>query len=249
MRTVSEYGSCIVVNSQYTKDRVIEHFKRENIPLKNTGVSHLGNVIQEYSRGALEPPTAKVPYFVFLSTIEGRKNITHLFNVWRQIIHHYGYGAAPRLVIVGKRGWKCENVIDVLDRTRELAPCLVEVSGLTDIELASLMAGATGILSPSLVEGYSLPPIEGAKRHIPVIASDIAVHREILGDAAILLDPTDGPGWREAIMKLVHDPDFRNERVAATFDLPRISWDDFAADALSQAVELSSGEHIYAEGR
>ena len=236
MKTVSEYGTSIVANSNYTKDRLSSYFEEEGLATKSIDVSYLGNVIQEYKEENLKPPASTVPYFICLSTIEGRKNIQHILNVWRQIIQRNELRIIPRLIIVGRRGWKSENVIDVLDRTRELAPFLIEVSDLSDVELAALMTGSAGLLSPSLVEGYSLPPIEGAARHIPVVASDIPVHREILGEAAIFLDPTDGPGWRNTIMRLATDDAFRRDAVAATYNLPRTSWADFARDTLSKAV-------------
>ncbi len=239
MKTVSEYGSSIVVNSEYTRGRLTSYFHEAGLSLGKTDVAYLGNVIQEYNSDRLSSPKASIPYFICLGTIEGRKNIVHILNVWRQIHYKHGPERTPRLVIVGKRGWKSENVIDVLNRTKELAPYVFEVSGLRDLELASLMAGAAGVLSPSLVEGYSLPPIEGAARHLPVVASDIAVHREILGNAAIFLDPTDGPGWRDAVVRLAYDQAFRSDRISATYDLDRISWGDFATDTIAKALDGS----------
>ncbi len=244
MKTVSEYGSSIVVNSAYTRERLISYFDEASLSPRLTDISHLGNVIQEYNSDRLNSPKASIPYFICLSTIEGRKNILHILNVWRQIHYKHGPERTPRLVIIGKRGWKSENVIDVLNRTKELAPYVVEVSGLKDLELASLMAGSAGILSPSLVEGYSLPPIEGAARHLPVVASDIAVHREILGKSAIFLDPTDGPGWRDAIVRLAYDQAFRSARISATYDLCRISWEDFASDTIAKAISGSGLSHL-----
>ena len=87
-------------------------------------------------------------------------------------------------MVVGHRGWENENVIDVLDRSRGLAPFLVEASGLSDAGLASLIRGATAVVAPSSVEGFGLPVAEALSLGVPVIASDIAAHREVGGRRA-----------------------------------------------------------------
>ena len=89
--------------------------------------------------------------------------------------------SSPRLVLVGHRGWENENVIDVLERSRGLAPFLVEASGLSDAGLASLVRGATAVVGPSSVEGFGLPVAEALSLGVPVIASDISAHKEVGG--------------------------------------------------------------------
>lgn len=74
--------------------------------------------------------------------------------------------------------------------------------GLSTHGLAALMRGATALLMPSFIEGYGLPVVEAAASGLPVVASDIPVHREIGGDFAHLLDPLDGPGWTRAVRSL-----------------------------------------------
>ncbi|WP_371818815.1 hypothetical protein [Rhodomicrobium sp. Az07] len=81
--------------------------------------------------------------------------MTFLFAVWRKLVERLG-PRAPRLVIVGHRGWENENVIDVLDRSSGLAPFLVEATDLSDAGLASLLSGAAALVSPSSVEGFGL---------------------------------------------------------------------------------------------
>lgn len=64
-------------------------------------------------------------YFVVLGTIEPRKNHLLLLQVWRQLIEELGL-AAPRLVIIGQRGWECEQVVDLLDRCEVLRGVVLE---------------------------------------------------------------------------------------------------------------------------
>ncbi|ARN81084.1 glycosyltransferase family 4 protein [Methylocystis bryophila] len=139
---------------------------------------------------------AKVSYFVVCGTIEPRKNHLMLLNVWRELATR---GPVPKLVIVGKRGWLCDNALDLLDRSESLRPHIVEVGGLSTPGLRRLLAGACALLMPSFGEGFGIPVAEAMAAGIPVIASDIDVFREIGGDALDYLDPLDGLGWLEAI--------------------------------------------------
>ena len=106
-------------------------------------------------------------------------------------------------MLVGHRGWENENVIDVLDRSRGLAPFLIEASGLSDAGLASLVRGATAVVAPSSVEGFGLPVAEALSLGIPVIASDIPAHREVGGSWATFIDPIDGLTWVRTLRDFV----------------------------------------------
>lgn len=239
MKTIAKHADRIVCNSEYTAERVRAHLADERLSTAPVSVCRLANGIQEYRSFELKPPAGGPPYFVCLGTIEPRKNLLFLLNVWRRLSAARRPEDMPRLVIVGRRGWECEMVVDVLDRTRELSGHVSEVSGLRDVDLASLLAGATALLAPSLEEGYGLPPVEAIRRGTPVVASDIPAHREILGHRALLVDPTDGPGWHDAIARLCDDPEFRASRVAQTRGIDPVGWNDFAEKIFDTALEAT----------
>jgi glycosyltransferase involved in cell wall biosynthesis len=137
------------------------------------------------------------PYFVCVGTLEPRKNLGLLFTLWRRLAKRMGE-ATPALVLAGRRGWETEAIVDHLERSPIIRRFVHEVSGLTDEHLARLIAGANALLAPSFSEGFDLPVAEAAAMGTPVIASDIAVHRELARHAQ-LLDPTDGPAWLAAV--------------------------------------------------
>ncbi|HEY8162097.1 MAG TPA: glycosyltransferase family 1 protein [Methylocystis sp.] len=147
---------------------------------------------------ACAPPDAlsDAAYFIVCGTIEPRKNHLLLLNVWRELAKN---GAAPKLVIVGKRGWLNENVVDAMMRSPSLRANVIEAGGLSTPGLRRLMAGARALLMPSFGEGFGLPLAEALVAGAPVIASDIEVFREVGGDAPDFLHPLDGLGWLQAI--------------------------------------------------
>ncbi|MFN9778456.1 MAG: glycosyltransferase family 4 protein, partial [Alphaproteobacteria bacterium] len=143
-------------------------------------------------------PPVERPYFVYVGTIEPRKNLAFLLAVWRQLAEQCGE-ATPRLLLVGRRGWENESVVDLLERSARLAPYVIEVSGLTDHGLMTLLRGSAGLVSPSYVEGFGLPLIEAAALGTPLIVSDIPAHREVASQGATFIDPNDGPAWIKAL--------------------------------------------------
>ncbi len=146
-----------------------------------------------------QPQLAR-PYFLCLATIEPRKNHLLLLHIWRQMAQSIDKAALPRLILVGRRGWENENVVDLLDRCTALDGLIEEQGRVSDTELLPLMRGARALLMPSFAEGYGLPVAEALTAGTPVIASDIAAFRESGGNVADYLDPLDGPGWTRAIL-------------------------------------------------
>lgn len=135
-------------------------------------------------------------YFIVCGTIEPRKNHLLLLNVWRELAKS---GPAPKLIVVGKRGWLNENVVDMMTRCPSLRGNVIEAGGLSTPGLRRLMAGARALLMPSFGEGFGLPVAEALAAGVPVIASDLDVFRELGGDAPDFLDPLDGLGWLQAV--------------------------------------------------
>jgi glycosyltransferase involved in cell wall biosynthesis len=151
-----------------------------------------------------DPALAAIPYFVVCATIEPRKNHLLLLHVWREIARRLG-NATPKLVVVGRRGWENENVVDLLERSHELRPHVVEIGGLPTRAVARLIAGARALLAPSFGEGYGLPLVEARAIGAPIIASDIPVFRETAPDATFCR-PLDGIGWLDAIIGHAEQP-------------------------------------------
>ena len=145
------------------------------------------------------PPVALRPYFVVLGTIEPRKNHMLLLNLWRQFAATMG-SATPRLVVVGRRGWENENVLDMLERCTALDGLVREAGNLHDRDVASLLRGARALLFPSFAEGFGLPLAEALALGVPALASDLPALREVGQSAPDYLDPLDGAAWRTAVL-------------------------------------------------
>lgn len=194
MRHALTLGSHIVANSAYTAEELRQFARREQLPMLPVEVAHLGLESHLGNAPALE---ASRPYFVHVGTIEGRKNLAFILSLWRTLASQMGDNA-PALVLIGRYGWENEAELALLNRCPELQGLVHQAEGMSDRTLTRIMLGAQAVLSPSCVEGFDLPAVEASALGVPLIASDIAPHRELVGHAR-LIDPVDGLGWLAAI--------------------------------------------------
>lgn len=205
LRALTDAPVTIASNSQDTDSRVRRLAAREKWQVENFTV--LKPVLEAVPiaarmprREVLEYLSDPRPFFVIIGTIEPRKNHLLLLNIWRQMAQE---GEAPRLCIVGKRGWENENVLDMLDRCEAIRDSVVEFGSLGDHEVQTLMRASKALLYPSFTEGLGIPMLEAAALGVPCIASDIPVFREIGPPGTRFLDPLDGPAWTRAICSAV----------------------------------------------
>lgn len=107
------------------------------------------------------------------------------------------------------------------------------LTNLTSSNLAAIYQGAMALVFPSLAEGFGWPIIEAQKSGIPVICSDIPIHREIAGDAAIFVNSKNPEDWAEAVDSL-NDPEKRGSLVLKGFEnIKKYSSQIFTEELLS----------------
>jgi glycosyltransferase involved in cell wall biosynthesis len=189
-------GAGVVTNSHTTLQELQEFAQQLSLVCPPAIAAPLGPAALQFDPN-LPAPLPK-PYFVMLGTIEPRKNHLLLLHLWRQLVAEMGEHA-PHLVIIGQRGWECENVVDLLERCGALHGFVHELSGCSDTDLAQYLGHAQALLFPSFAEGYGMPLVEALAVGTPAIASALRAFREAAGDVPEYLDPLDGPAWARAV--------------------------------------------------
>jgi glycosyltransferase involved in cell wall biosynthesis len=213
LHTMLSTGRGLIANSEATDTALRQYAEGAALAVPPLIVAPLGTP-------ALPPPQHasphQEPYFVMLGTIEPRKNHLMMLHLWRQMIEA-GAPDIPSLVIIGQRGWECEQVLDLLERSPALKSKVIEHGRCDDAELSTWLHHAQALLFPSFVEGYGMPLAEALAHGVPVIASDLPVFHEIAGDVPDYLDPLDGPGWRRHVLEYA-----REERPARAAQMVRM---------------------------
>lgn len=120
-------------------------------------------------------------YFLFVGTLQPRKNIARLVQAFDRWSHANPIGAG--LVLAGGKGWLFDEAW--LQNVKNVYP----VGYVTDAEKYALMAGALALVFPSLYEGFGFPVLEAMHCGTPVIASNTSSLPELAGNAALLVDP------------------------------------------------------------
>lgn len=192
------HSAYIVVNSEYTAQELRSFATRSAVErTPQILVAPLGLEPTFFDSAPRERFPGRRPFFVYVGTIEARKNLAFLLTLWSRLATTID-DATPQLVLVGRNGWENEAVLDLLERAPNIRNVVHHVADLSDAAVARLMRGAAAVLAPSMVEGYDLPALEASALGVPLIASDIPVHRELTPHAT-LVDPVDGLGWLRAI--------------------------------------------------
>ena len=205
LQTMSQ-GELVICNSRYTLARWQDYCDKHSLTFPKSIFAHLApDDIWQHKTAEISEVVKLIvpttPYFVVLGTIEGRKNHLLLLNIWRQLWRERNQDC-PKLVIIGKRGWECEQVLDILDRSDELNSVVVEMNNCSDKDLNYFMHHCQALLFPSFEEGYGLPLIEAFRSGVRVIASQIPAFEEInIDNVATLISPIDSEQWKQTILE------------------------------------------------
>lgn len=201
MRNLLTWSKGVLSNSQSTLNTLTQFAELHKLTMPACVVAHL-------PAASLPKPSAipplQTPYFVMLGTIEGRKNHALILDVWHQLITSFAENT-PTLVLIGQRGWACDEVLQRLDNDSVLKPYVIELNDCDDATLSTWLSHAKALLFPSHVEGYGIPLVEALALGTPVIASDLEVFHEIAGDIPEYLSPDDVSGWRSVIEDYMGD--------------------------------------------
>jgi glycosyltransferase involved in cell wall biosynthesis len=201
LENLARFGAAAIVATDAVAAGLSTHLKALGRPDMPIFVAPLPVSAAFCGAAERDPALEGTPFFVICGTIEPRKNHLLLLQVWRELVGRDG-AAAPKLVIVGNRGWKYEAVVDLLERSPSLAQHVVEVGGLSTPALKRLLDHARALLMPTFAEGYGLPVREALAAGVPVIASDIPAFRDIAAKNLTLLSPIDGEAWLAAIRRM-----------------------------------------------
>jgi glycosyltransferase involved in cell wall biosynthesis len=157
-------------------------------------------------QSVLEKYDLHQPYVLFVGNLEPRKNLGTLVRAFASLPP--ALVADTQLVLCGRWGWKNEELQAEIARLRP-ATSLRVTGYVPDADLPTLYRGATVFAYPSLYEGFGLPPLEAMASGVPVIAGTAAALTEVLGKAALRVDPLDVEAWSQSLQSLLSHAQLR----------------------------------------
>lgn len=185
-KAACENANKIIAISKATADDIQEIL---NIAADKIVVSYCGGLSGEHESGnnAINPILmTDNKFFLFISTIEPRKNIINIVKGFEEYIDRTG--SKNNLVLAGKKGWRCDEIYETIENSK-YRDRIIMPGYISDDDKEYLMRNAIAFVYPSLYEGFGIPIIEAFTYELPVITSNVSSMPEVGGNAAVYVDP------------------------------------------------------------
>jgi glycosyltransferase involved in cell wall biosynthesis len=217
-------ADAVICISEHTRRDLIDLF---NVPENKTYVVHLGFALSTQSEEGYKLDLQK-PFLLYVGKRGGYKNFDALLSA---------FAASTKLrsdfVLVAFGGG--EFNIEECHRISALGlepNQVVHIAGHDQV-LRALYRAARCFIYPSIYEGFGIPPLEAMSFGCPVVSSNTSSLPEVVGDAAIKVDPSDIEVMRDAIETVVLDEDVRRELISkGAMRIERFSWSNCAEETI-----------------
>lgn len=207
LKNTCQRADKVVTISEFSKKEIVKYLKLppEKIVVMPCGVDHdlfRCDCQQEKIKAVKVRYGIDKKYFLYLGTLEPRKNIARLVEAYDLLKEECN--EVPQLVIAGKKGWMYDEIFQSVEKFH-LKDYVIFTDYVDEADLPALIKGAEAFLFPSLYEGFGLPPLEAMACGTPVMASNAASLPEVVGTAGILVDPYSLEEMKQGMKQLMND--------------------------------------------
>lgn len=226
----------ILTPSQATKDDLVRLYgaAKNKIVVTNLGFDPVAQVEVPAKTKKLQP------FFFMLGRLETKKNTSLAIRAFAKLKID-DPTIQEKLILGGKPGYGYEDIQKALSELPvEIASDVIELGYVSDSDAAAYRAAATGFIYPSLYEGFGIVLLEAMAAGTPIIASDTSSIPEVVGDAAILINPQSVEELAHA-MKVLATNDLSGRQIAqrGTQRAKQFSWDKMARETLDVIKEAA----------
>jgi glycosyltransferase involved in cell wall biosynthesis len=232
-RLSAKRASRILAISNSSKDELVQYM---GLRADSIAVTHLGVDLDRFTGSSdpqvtLLPELAGAPYFLWTGRAYPRKNVVRLVEAFGALKRR---GLPHRLVLVGVQGWGSSELQTAIEQLGTYRQCVLIPGYLSDATLVALYQHADAFVFPSLHEAFGLPVLEAMACGAPVITSTTTCLPEIVGDAAITVNPTHTREIEEAMYRIATEPGRRAELVERGLRRTRqFTWEQNAREVVA----------------
>ena len=206
-------ADAVVTDSEFSRSEIIKYFPqyRDKVEVVPCGVDcDMFKPIQD--RSIIEKVKAnhniKGKYFLYLGTLEPRKNLTRLVKAYEILSRRKE--DCPLLVLAGGKGWLYDEIFEEVNKSG-LGDKVIFTQYIPGEEICPLMNGAEAFVFPSLYEGFGMPPLEAMACGTPVIVSGSASLPEVVGDCGLIVDAYSEESIADAMGKIADNEELRKQ--------------------------------------
>lgn len=225
----------IAVSSQFTKSELIKylHVAEEKISVIYSGVDQqeYTPIIQSDSvNSCMNKYKIEKPYLLFVGTLEPRKGIKEIVQAFEVVCNNSQYDI--QLVLAGKAGWKDEELLKSIQESKH-RDRIVLTGYISEVEKKILYQNSLLFLFPSKYEGFGIPLLEAMACGTPIITSNLASIPEVVGEAAMKIEPNDIQAFGNSILAFLRNEQIRKQYIELGFAQVDIyTWENVAQKLL-----------------
>jgi glycosyltransferase involved in cell wall biosynthesis len=245
VRRTAKRAARIATVSEYSRQDLIRTYKLspEKVAVTYNGIESHFTPQPASSEEAVETRrrfNISRDFLLAVGSLQPRKNLVRLIRAYA-VLRRENSGFTPQLVIVGRKLWLADEIFAEVRRQR-WAEDVILTGYVADEDLPKLYRAATAFVYPSLFEGFGLPPVEAMACGTPVVTSNVSSLPEIVGDAAILIDPCDEQALAAALLRIVNDQPLRARlREQGIVQAAKFTWRAAAEKTLQLYYEAKEG--------
>ncbi|MFA6524672.1 MAG: glycosyltransferase family 1 protein [Patescibacteria group bacterium] len=236
-RFALKHAKKILTISNFTKSEILELFgqKYENkitvIPLAYDNSRLQADLSSNEIDLILKKYRIKKSFVIYIGRLEEKKNISGLIEAFNILKKNYNYDG--QLVLIGKPGYRFESAQEKI-MEYGLEDHVIQPGWVTEEERILLLKSAEVFVFPSFYEGFGIPPLEAMSVGTPVVASNSASIPEVVGDAALLVDPNEPAAIAKSVSSVINNEGFVRDNLVKNgyLRIKRFSWGKTAAETL-----------------
>lgn len=240
-KTLREADKIIAVSTN-TKNDIVEllEINEDKVQVIYSGNNALKKDISEAdAKDFLAKKKISGRILLYLGTIEPRKNIINLIKAYNSLRKSGEEYTDVKLVLAGASGWKNRLTY----REWQLSPYKNDIRFLgyvNQFEKDALYSQATLFVYPSFYEGFGFPPLEAMTYGVPVISANVSSLPEVVGDAALMINPYEFSEISEAFKLILNNEDLRNSLISKGLKRAgEFSWEKTAKEYLDVFRKLA----------
>jgi glycosyltransferase involved in cell wall biosynthesis len=241
VRQCLQWTDLIITISESTKQDAIKYLgvSPEKIFVTPLASRYDVNYLQQEEIAELQTQVNynfEIPYLLFVSTIEPRKNIITLIQAFNYLKEKYRI--EHNLVLIGKKGWKYQEIFNAIANS-PYNNYIHHLDYLSDKLVALFYKLATVFVYPSHYEGFGLPVLEAMTLGTPVICANTSSLPEVVGDAGIQINPNKPLELADAIREVINNSQLQQNLVTKGFQqASNFSWEKTAQKTLEAYRKL-----------
>ncbi len=237
----------VIAISRATRDDLLRHYGADpaKITVVYPGIDE--EIVREQEPARIEEIRSYYglpeSYLLYIGTLHPRKNLSRLIRAFGRMLGEWlpEAGEPPMLVLAGKKGWLYAQIFAEV-RALGLESQVTFPGYIPQSHLLPLLSGAAAFVFPSLFEGFGFPILEAMACQVPVVTSQASCLPEVVGDAALLVDPHDEAALAHAMMQVTTNAALRADLIERGIRRAQeFTWERCARETLTILEKVGKG--------